>query len=110
MQRVDDQSMVGARADLDENLGDARSVRRPGGERTNARCPTVNGQFMGADARHFRERTNDQPRYLALELPKIHASGIVRKSKDRGRAHVLINILKHFTRRANVDEKRVEQR
>jgi hypothetical protein len=65
---------------------------------------------MGADAGHFRERTDDQPRYLTLELPKIHASGIVGKGKDRGRAHIMINILKHFTRRANVDEKRVKQR
>ncbi len=94
---------------MDENLGDARSGRRPGGERTNARRPALDGQFMGADARHFRESTDDQPRHLALELSEIHAGGTVRKGQDGRRSNTVLIILEHVTRRKNIDEERIKQ-
>jgi hypothetical protein len=59
---------------------------------------------MRADAGNYCESTDDQPRHLTLELPDIHAGGIVGKGKDGRRSDIVINILKNFARRKDVEE------
>jgi hypothetical protein len=62
---------------------------------------------MRADARNYCESTNDQPRHLTLELPDVHAGGIVGKGKDGRRSNRMINILENFARRKDVEEVRI---